>query len=666
MGRGVARGARRASAQAVFAEALRHHQGGRLDSAERLYRQVLAVQPAHGDSLHLLGVVAQQTGRPDLAITLIGRAIVVNRGAASYHSNLGNALVDRGRLDEAAAAYRRSVTLAPDAVEGHVNLGGVLVAQGHLLEAIESYRRALALRPDLVEAHSNLAQALTTLRRLDEAVEHCRRAIALAPDFADAHVNLGAALIEQGQADQAMASLRTAVALRPDDAVAHVGLGNALVALDQFDAAIDCFRRAIALRPDYQDGHNNLGNAWRQSGRLDEASSCFRRALALRPDYADALVNLGGVLRELGHYEESVAHLGRLVALRPDWVEGHKSLGNASRSWGQLDEAIGHFRAAVACCPTDADAQTNLAMALLARGDYAAGWEAYESRWGTERMVERRRDFAQPQWRGEAGDGRTLLVHAEQGLGDTIQFCRTATLAAARGWRVVVEVPRTLVRLLRSLTGVALVVGSDEALPPFDAHCPMLSMPLALGLTVSTIPGDEPYLHAEAAQAAHWRKRLAAMAPNGRKVGLVWAGNSHASIAELARLDRRRSLQPWQVAPLVDVPGVRFFSLQKDRAGALPDTRISDPMEAVVDFADTAAIVANLDLVISVDTAVAHLAAALGRPVWLLDRYDPCWRWLLGRRDSPWYPSLRLYRQPRPGDWDVVLAEIARDLRDQA
>jgi hypothetical protein len=277
-------------------------------------------------------------------------------------------------------------------------------------------------------------------------------------------------------------------------------------------------------------------------------------------------------------------------------------------------------------------------------------------------VIEARRSFAQPQWRGEESAGRILLIHAEQGFGDTLQFCRYATLAAERGLRVVLEAQSPLVRLLQGLPGVDRVIARGEALPAFDLHCPMLSLPLALGVTLENIRRFEPYLHADPAQAATWRTRLAEMTGPVPRIGLVWAGNPRNHLRGLAAVDRRRSLAPNLLAPIFNVPGLRLLSLQKDGPLAPVEFPLIDFMHEMQDFADTAALIANLDLVISVDTAVAHLAAALGKPVWLLDRYDACWRWFTGRRDSPWYPTLRLYRQPQPGDWDQVLAEVISDL----
>ena len=392
--------------------------------------------------------------------------------------------------------------------------------------------------------------------------------------------------------------------------------------------SVACYRTALDLKPDYSEAHNNLGTALAYQEQLDDAIACYQTAIDLDPDFAEAHANLGNALAEQGQRGDAVGCYRMAIDLKPDFPEAHYSL----------------------------------AMAHLARGDMQAGWEEYEWRWKTREGIVARRNFPQPQWRGEAAAGQTLLIHAEQGLGDTIQFCRYATLAATRGLRVIVELQKPLVRLLRSLSGADSVLGVGERPPPFDLQCPMLSMPLAFRTTIDTIPGCSPYLHADKVKAAAWQERLAAMPDQGHRIGLVWAGAARKATA-LAAVDRRRSLAPERFATLLELPGSQFFSLQRTGPAMPEGFRLTDHMEEMEDFADTAALIANLDLVITVDTAVAHLAAALGKPVWVLDRFDSCWRWLFGRRDSPWYPTLRLYRQPHPGDWDSVLAEIANDLR---
>jgi Flp pilus assembly protein TadD len=440
-------------------------------------------------------------------------------------------------------------------------------------------------------------------------------------------------------------------------AVAHQQAGR-------FEDAVTAYRRLLALRPDLPEAQFNLGVALARLGRFEEAAGCFRRAIAHRPDYTAAHNNLGTALRELGRPGEAEAAFRAVTRLAPDLPQAHFNLGNALKALGRADAAEAAYRSALGLKPDYHDAGFNLATLLLARGDMAPGWEAFEARWHTAAMRADRRDFAVPLWRGEAGDGGTLLIHAEQGFGDTLQFCRYAPLAAARGWRVVLEVQPPLVRLLAGLPGIARIIARGEALPQFDRQCPMLSLPLAMGTTLRTVPAAASYLHADPTRAAELAARMAAIAPDGPRVGLAWAGNPRRDLspAESAHA-QRRSLDPALLAPLFDIPGLRFVSLQKAGPPAPPGLPMIDLMPEMEDFADTAALIAALDLVISVDTSVAHLAGALGRPVWVMTRRDHCWRWLEGRTDSPWYPSLRLYRQSARDDWTGVVDAVAADLR---
>jgi tetratricopeptide (TPR) repeat protein len=613
--------------QAMFGEALRHHQSGSWKEAERLYREVLAQESTHIDALHLLGVLAHQTGRNDLALILIGKAIAQNGQVPALHNNLGIVLKAHGKVNEAVASYERALTYQPDFAEAYFNLGNALKAQGKFDKAAVSFGRALTRRPDYAEAHNNLGLVLQEQKNLAAAEASYRRALILLPNFAEAHSNRGITLKARGKPEEAEA----------------------------------CYRRALTLTPNYAEAHNNLGLVLLEQDKPEEALASFGKAAALKPDYAEAHGDLGLALKTLGRLDEAVTSFRRALALKPDLAETHSNLGNIFQEQGKVDEAVTSFRRALTKKPDYAEVHNNLAMSLLAWGEMAEGWQEYEWRWHAESLRMAPRNFVQPQWRGESAEGKTLLIHAEQGLGDSVQFCRYASLAAARGLRVTLEAPPPLVRLLQSLSGVDLVVESGKPLPPFDLHCPMLSLPLALNTTLTTIPQAASYLRADGPQSATWQRRLAAWP--GHRIGLAWAGNARIhSSPQLAAVDRRRSIAPDRLLPLTELAGVTFFSLQKEGPKAPDGLKLTDFMEEMRDFADTAALIANLDLVISVDTAVAHLAAALGKPVWLLDRYDPCWRWLRNREDSPWYPSLRLFRQTRAGDWQAVIERVRTEL----
>lgn len=472
-------------------------------------------------------------------------------------------------------------------------------------------------------------------------------------------------------------------------------LGNTLVERGKTDAAIEAFERCLALAPNHAATAYNLGNALRQAGRPVEAVEAFLRCLRLVPDFGRAYVNLADTLRHLGMLEQArmMADLG--VQHVPDLPEakiclanvlydnaeyqaaaalyteclaripGHagalSNLGNTLRVIGRLPEALAAHDQAVTAAPEEAHFHFKRAMTRLAAGDFSRGWDEFEWRWQDPQIKPRGLGKL---WRGEDIAGRSILLHAEQGLGDTLQFVRYAPMVATRDCRVLLEVQPALVRLLRALPGVIEVIARGDTLPPFDVQCPLLSLPCAFATRLETIPASIPYLHADPVAVAAWNARLP---NNGRlRVGLVWSGSPHNDNAGAHKVDRRRSVPLGEFAPLGELSGIILVSLQKHEPGhtwtpplGLP---VIDLMADVTDFSDTAALIANLDLVIAVDTSVAHLAGGLGKPVWLLSRYDGCWRWLHGRDDSPWYPTMRIYRQERPHDWSAVIARIHHDL----
>ena len=643
---------------------------GLLDDAVASYRAALVLAPGLVEAHVNLGSALLMQGKAGAASDSFRQALALQPDMAQAHVNLGNALLEDGAPEDAIRCFGRALALAPQDPDACFSLGNALVRQDRHADAIDCYNTALAARPAYPEALNNLGVSLRELARPDEALACYISALALRPDYADAHNNMGTALRDQDRPLDAIASYRAALRLVPDYAEAHYNLGTTLMEQFRQDEAAASLDRALQLREDFPEAQHNLGNVLREQGRLIEAEACCRRALALRPDLAEAHNNLGIVLRDQDRANEALACFATAIRLKPTLAEAHNNVGTALRHAGSPAEAVASFNRALALRPDFAEAHSNLGMALLALGRFEAGWTHYEWRWKTAHLSAAGRGFTQPQWRGEPACGRTLLIHAEQGFGDTLQFCRYAILAASRGLRVILEVPRPLLRLLNSLDGVAQLVARGEPLPAFDLHCPMLSLPSALGTTVGTIPDAPGYLRADPDDATRWADRLDAMPARGLRVGLSWAGNPRRHSPALAAVDRRRSLPFERLAPILALPGLQLFSLQKDGPPAALDAPLTDHMGEMADFADTAALVAQLDLVISVDTAVAHLAGALGTPVWVLDRFDSCWRWLTDRSDSPWYPSMRLYRQATAGDWDQVLADVVRDLgvlaRDRA
>ncbi|MGD0388832.1 MAG: tetratricopeptide repeat protein [Tepidisphaeraceae bacterium] len=497
---------------------------------------------------------------------------------------------------------------------------------GRLHEAERLYRQILAQQPEHIDAMQNLGIIAQQAGRTGIAVDLIRRAIALRPNYAEAYSNLGNALKDNGQLDEAIAACRQAIALKPDLPEAHSNLGAALLGKGQFDEAIAACRRAISLRPNLSEAHASLGAALAGKGELDEAAAAFRRAIALKPSLPEA----------------------------------HGNLGNALRDKGQLEEAVAAYRQAISLRPAYAEAHIGLALSLLARGDFRGGWDEYEWRWKCEDFPSPGRNFARPQWDGCPLEARTLVLHAEQGYGDAIQFIRYLPLVEQRGGRIIIECPAELQRLFQTIAGRCQIVAAGQSLPPFDLHCPILSLPLVFKTTLESIPAEVPYLFPDAELLESWRQKLSASAA-GLKVALAWAGNPNVKV------DRARSMSLDRLAPLSEVRGATFYSLQKGEAARQaeqppPGLRLVNLGPELHDFADTAAVMCLMDLVITTDTSVAHLAGALGRPVWVMLQFMPDWRWLLDRDDSPWYPTMRLFRQSARGDWDSVITRVAEAL----
>lgn len=536
-----------------------------------------------------------------------------------------------GDLKRAQAAYLQELESRPESSDALYLLGALRIQQGNAREAINLIAKAVAIEPSNADANYALGFAMHGLGRLIEAEIYYQEALRLRPEFPEAQNNLGVVLRDLGRLSESEARYREALRLRSDYPKVHFNLGVVLRELGFPGEAEKSYREALRLRPEYPEACNNLGNVLSDLGRLTEAESSYRESLHILPNQPETYNNLGCNLSDQGRFAEALACFDRTLAIQPD---------NATAHFGR-------------------------SRVLLVNGDYAEGWREYEWRWRNCTIeAVKPRSFIEPRWRGEEVAGKTLLLHSEQGFGDSLQFCRYASHLSS-SVRVILEVQPSLVRVCSSLVGVATVLGRGDPLPAFDVHCPLMSVPLEVGTTLDTIPFKVPYLTADPNLAAVWRERLADV--DGLRVGLAWAG-SHRSDPDLAAIDRRRSVAFATMAPLWEVSGVNFVSLQKGEptaqsANADAGLELRDFTAELNDFADTAALIEALDLVISVDTSVAHLAGALGKPIWLLNRFDTCWRWLLNRDDSPWYPQLRQFRQPSPGDWPSVMVAMRDALR---
>jgi tetratricopeptide (TPR) repeat protein len=531
--------------------------------------------------------------------------------------------------------------------------------KSHARAAEERYRALLGRNPDHSGALNQLSLICLARDEFEEAAHLLRRWIAREPNVPGAHNNLGIALNGLNRPAEAVAHFEKALALEPQRAEAHYNLGRAQQRLGRLAQARECYQRAIVLRPDYAEANNTLAVLLAPSDP-DEALACFRRAIAARPSYADAHNNMGILLHGLGRHEEAVASYRQALALKPDHADAHNNLGLSLRDLNRHDEAVASFEIAQAIKPDHVDAHVNEALVRLALGDYVGGWKKYAWRLHTENFSKGKKRPPQPLWLGQWDiSGKTILLHGEQGLGDTIQFARFVPQVAQLGGKVILAVQRPLTALMASLQGASVVRGQGDPVPPFDAFCPLPSLPLAFKTTLETIPADVPYLSAPADRLAKWRPVLDAFARP--RVGLMWTrGGSHQDV---------RSLPLRLLLPLLELRDIQFVALQKevpDREAALfQSTGMPSFLgEQLGDLADTAAIIAMLDLVITIDTSVAHVAGALGKPMWVLLPFSADWRWLRARSDSPWYPTTRLFRQPAPGDWQGVVTQVAAALRE--
>lgn len=638
----------------------------RYQDAAGAFDRSTELNPNHPETHHLAGMALVGCGRQPEAVEALKRAVLLRPGFPEALNDLGGILKERGDSARAAACFERAIEAAPHFAPAINNLGLVHYDLGHLDEAAAAFRKVLAFEPDHPEALNNLGTVLSRRNALEEGMACYRQALALRPHYPEALLNLGMALAESGREAEAIETCRRALSIKPDYPEALFKLGSLLEGQGRLPEARVCFERAVAINPRYAIAVNALAGIHFKQGRLDEAAAFYRKAINIDPNFPEALNNLGMVLCRQGAFEESLTCFERSLTLRPDYPEVLMNLGNTLRDAGRLPQAISSLERALSLDGDSPSLHLNLGIFLLAAGRLEEGWNEYEWRWRYEGFAANLRHFAQPRWVGEPAENRVLLLCSEQGFGDTLQFCRYAPLAAARGFRVHLLVQPPLVRLLTSLGGIDQVFGADLELPHFDLQCPLMSLPLVFHTHLGNIPADIPYLAPERDAVAEWRGRLPDNPSRRLKVGLAWAGTSRPYSPVSAAADRERSLSPELLAPLLEVPGTQFFSLQKDRSIVPPELGLIDLMDECRDFADTAALIANLDLVVSVDTAVAHLAGALGKPVLLLVRSACCWRWLRDREDSPWYPTLRLFRQPRPGDWESAIAGVRGELERYA
>ncbi|MGZ5052574.1 MAG: tetratricopeptide repeat protein [Methylobacter sp.] len=610
-------------------QAITVHRQGRLDQAETIYKEILSSQPRHYQVLQLLGTVAAQ--RNDLA------------GAVEL--------------------FDRAIDIKPDYVQAHNNRGVVLCDLNLHEQALESCQLALKFKPDYIDAWYNHGNILLKLRRYEAAINSFEHVLKLKPGHIGAINNIGIALCDSAQYQRALEKYDQVLEIKSDHIDAWFNRSNALLKLKRYEEAIESFGHVLELNPGHVDAMNNIGIALYELGRYQQALDKYILVLKHKPGHIEAEYNRGNALLKLMRYDEAIDSYRHVLKLNPEHADSFNNIGIALYALRRLDDALQNYRHALDIQPDHAGAQFNSGLCHLQLGNFSEGWKRYEWRWKNNNIKDKPRSYAQPLWLGnERIQGKSILVYGEQGLGDILQFCRYVKLIADLGGKVILEARASLFRLLSGLQGVSQLIVEGDLLPAFDFHCPMLSLPLAFKTDLASIPYNVPYLFAEDERVIYWRKKLD---DREFKIGINWQGNPMAAI------DVGRSFALKYFYRLAQIPDVRLISLQKnegtEQLQSMPEGMevlvLGDDFDAGSDaFCDSAAVIKNLDLVITSDTAIAHLAGALGCPVWLLLKHVPDWRWMLDGEDSPWYPTMRIFRQKISDDWEAVFDEVANAL----
>jgi tetratricopeptide (TPR) repeat protein len=530
---------------------------------------------------------------------------------------------------------------------------------GDLAQAGRLCREVLRKQPNNADILHFLGVISYQLQNYDSAILHIKKSLQIKPTNSDAYYNLGRAFQKKGEPNDAIKYYQKAVQQNPYFIDAYLNIGNLFQETGKLDEAIINYQKATDIDPNFAGAHYNLGVVFQEKDQLNEAIAAYQKAIHLNPSYADAYHDLGYLLQMNGELDEAIRCYQKALEISPNLFDAYNNLGRAFQEQRKLDEAITSYQKALQINPDFADAHWNIALINLLKGNFIEGWKGYEWRWRLEGVSQR--NFSQPLWDGTDIQGCTILLHAEQGFGDTIQFIRYASLVAERGAKVIVECQKELSSLLRNVGGVSEVIAKGGQLPEFDVHCPLLSLPLVFATTVQTIPATTPYLSTNSSSVKNWKDKIK-RDDSKLRIGIIWSGNP-----KNIKL-RYKSCSLNAFAPLAKLEGITFYSLQKGESAEQTKNppegiELIDYTEEIEDFSDTAALIENLDLVISVDTAAAHLAGALGKPIWTLLPYAADWRWLINRDDSPWYPTMRLFRQPSFRDWKSVIERICIELQ---
>lgn len=634
---------------------------GKLAEAAALYREVLDKEPRNAPALNLMGTLALQSGQIEPGIDMLRQALTIMPGFAPAHDNLGKGLEQLGKLEDAAASFGRVIALAPHFGEGYAHRARVLEKLGRPDAALKDLDKALSLKGD-PELALNRGAVLLQLKRHEEALTAFDKSIAMGLTHPVGRFNRGVALMALNRPQEALAAYDDAIARQPEYADAYCNRGFALEALGRPEDALASHEEALAINPDLRDGYLNRGALLIKLGRTQEAAAAYDAMLSRWPDYAPGYNNRGSAMKSLGAPDKALADFRRAASLAPGDVSILYNLGSTQQGLGRFDEAMQTYDGALAIEPMHQLVNFSKSTLLLQLGRFAEGWALYQSRESS--FIPSGLDV-EKRWRDPRQDiaGKTVALFDDQGMGDAIQFSRFLAEVEARGAHPVLMMRPPMLRLMQGLDP-AVPLSPLDTVPAHDLHAPLASLPFLLGIG-DAIPAAAPYLSAEDARIAKWKKKIGA---KGFRIGICWQGKTQG------RNDPERSFPLAALAPLAALPGVRLISLQKgdgeeqiaELPAAMTVEELSTDFDAGADaFIDSAAVMQSLDLVVTCDTAIAHLAGALGRPVWTALKQVPEWRWQIDRRDSPWYATMSLFRQPRRGDWESVFMDMADRLKTE-
>jgi tetratricopeptide (TPR) repeat protein len=643
--------------------ALRHHRAGERAAARQVYLDVLQAEPGNADAHHLLGLLALESAELPFAIEHLRAAVVASPMSAPVYYNLAVALLRAGERDAAIEELGEAARLEPSSAAIQNSLGAALRESGRAAEAERCLREAVRLDPNMALAYSNLGSALQDQGRFDAGIAEFSRARQLRPDMPEIHYNLATCYRDAGNGKEAMAAYRQAIALRPDFALAHQGLGLVLQSEKRYTEALASHQTARRYEGDTLENLTGEGVALQMLNRFDDAKACYQRALELDSGNVTAQYNLATALHTEGKPFEAERYYQAVLASDPLHADSLSALAMICMLHGNFVEASAYLERCLAIRPDSADGHFFHATMLLTQGKLSQGWPEFEYRTRC-RFSPEERHYERPRWDGKPLEGRTLLVHPEYGYGDMMQFIRYDRFLRERvgTGKVLVAVHPNIIPLL-STSGFRDLVPQGPAIPPFDVQIAMMSLPGIFDTTLETIPADVPYLKADQDLVRKWRATLSSI--EGFKVGIHWQGNAEY------KGDMHRSMRLECFAPLAAVPGVTLISLQKG-AGTKQIAELADRFKVIeLDdfderggaFMDSAAVIENLDLVITSDSALAHLAGALAAPTWLVLSVASEWRWFRERDDSPWYPTMHLFRQRTLDDWADVFQRVAEALR---